>query len=63
MMPLHQIPAANPTPERLGDETQVKTIQTKVNNTLDPAMPVHARIPLRAVPLAAHPSAQHEPRL
>mmetsp|Transcript_13597 Transcript_13597/g.32254 ORF Transcript_13597/g.32254 Transcript_13597/m.32254 type:complete len:134 (-) Transcript_13597:219-620(-) len=38
MMPLPQMPAANPDPERL-DETQVKTIQTKVINKLDPAMP------------------------
>ena len=56
MMPLHQMPAANPNPERLGDETQVKTIQTKVNNKLDAAMPVHARIPLRES-LATQPSA------
>ena len=31
MMPQHQVPAADPDPERL-DETQVKTIQAKVNN-------------------------------
>ena len=42
MMPLHQMPAADPEPERL-DETQVKTIQTKINNKLDPAMPVRMR--------------------
>ena len=42
MMPLHQMmPAANPEPERLPDETSVKTIQTKVNK-LDPAVPVRA---------------------
>ena len=41
MMPLHQMPAANPETERL-DETSVKTIQTKVNNKLDPAVPVRA---------------------
>ena len=39
-MPLHQMPAVNPEPERL-DETSVKTIQTKVNK-LDPAVPVRA---------------------
>ena len=38
-MPLHQMPAANPEPERL-DETSVKKIQPKVNNELDPAVPV-----------------------
>ena len=58
MMPLHQMPAADPEPERL-DETQVKTIQTKVNNQLDPAMPVRTRTPSRAVPYG--PRAQHEP--
>eukprot|EP00964_Phaeocystis_antarctica_P118939 scaffold82663_cov49-Phaeocystis_antarctica.AAC.2 len=41
MMPLHQMPAANPEPERL-DETSVKTIQPKVNSKLDPAVPVRA---------------------
>ena len=40
-MPLHQMPAANPEPERL-DETSVKTIQPKVNSKLDPAVPVRA---------------------
>ena len=39
MMPQHQMLAADPGPERL-DETQVKTIQAKVNSKLDPAMPV-----------------------
>ena len=39
MVPLHQMPAANSDNDRL-DETQVKTIQTKVINKLDPAMPV-----------------------
>ena len=38
-MPLRQMPAANPEPERL-DETSVKTIQPKVNNKLDPTVPV-----------------------
>ena len=60
MMPQHQMmPAADPELERL-DETQVKTIQTKVNNKLDPAMPVRTRTPSRAVPCG--PRAQHEPR-
>ena len=59
MMPQHLMPAANPEPERL-DETQVKTIQTKVDNKLDPAMPVRTRTPSRAVPCG--PRAQHEPR-
>ena len=39
-MPPHQMPAANPEPERLADATSVKTIQTKVNYHLDPAVPV-----------------------
>ena len=39
-MRLHQIPTANPDPERLGDDTPVKTIQPKVNNKLNPAVPV-----------------------
>ena len=30
-MPLHQMPAASPGPERLADDTQVKTIQPKVD--------------------------------
>ena len=48
MIPLHQMPAANPEPERL-DETSVKTIQPKVNNNkLDPAMPVRTRTHRRA---------------
>ena len=61
MMPLHQMPAADPDPERLDEcnEPQVKTIQTKVNNKLDPAMPVRTRMPSRAVPCG--PRAQHEP--
>ena len=59
VMPQHQMmPAVNPEPERL-DETQVKTIQAKVNNKLDPAMPVRTRTPSRAVPCG--PRAQHEP--
>ena len=49
MMPLHQMPAANPDPERL-DETQVKTIQVKTINKLDPAMPVRTHTPSRVVP-------------
>ena len=60
MMPLHQMmPAANPDPKRL-DETQVKTIQAKVNNNLDPAVPVRTRTPSRAIPYG--PRAQHDPR-
>ena len=59
MMPQQMMPAANPDPERL-DETQVKTIQAKVDNKLDPAMPVRTRMPSRAV--ACGPRAQHEPR-
>ena len=59
MTPMHQMPAADPEPERL-DETQVKTIQTKANNELAPAMPVRTRMPSRAVPCG--PRAQHEPR-
>ena len=50
-MPLHQMPAVNPEPERL-DETSVKTIQTKVNNKLDPAVPVRT-LRRRAQSLAA----------
>ena len=65
MMPLHQMPAANPEPERL-DETSVKTIQPKVNNKVDPAMPVHtytvARSPLRPSPARTLPIAQRQPR-
>ena len=52
MVPLHQMPAAEPELERL-DETQVKTIQTKVNSKLDPAMPVRTRTHRRAQSLAA----------
>ena len=48
MMPLHQTPVANPEPERL-DETSVKTIQTKVNNKLDPAVPVRTHTPSRVI--------------
>ena len=59
MMSEHQMPAADPESERL-DETPVKTIQTKVNNKLAPAMPVRMRMPSRAVPCG--PRAQHEPR-
>ena len=43
------MPAANPDTERL-DETSVKTIQTKVNNKLDPAVPVRTHTPSRVVP-------------
>ena len=67
MMPLHQkMPAANPAPERL-DETSVKTIQPKVNNKLDPAVPVRTHTPLRLVPFGpSHaaltpPIAQQQP--
>ena len=45
-MPLHQMPAAT-NPERLGYATPVKTIQTKVNNKLDPAVPVRKQTPSR----------------
>ena len=65
MIPLHQMPAANP--ERM--ETQVKTIQVKCEivktiqvktiNKLDPAMPVHTHTPSRVVPRG--PRVQHEP--
>ena len=58
-MPLHQMPAVTPEPERL-DETSVKTIQTKVNNKLDPAVPVRTRTPSRVVPCGPR-GAQHEP--
>ena len=58
-MPLHQMPTVNPDPERL-DETPVKTIQTKVNNKLDPAVPVRTHTPSRVVSFG--PRAQHEPR-
>ena len=47
MAPLHQMAA-----ERL-DETSVKTIQTKVNNKLDPAVPVRTHIRRRVQSLAA----------
>ena len=50
MIPLHQMPAANPRPEQLY-KSQVKTIQTKVNNKkLDPAVPVRTNTPSRALP-------------
>ena len=50
MMPLHQkMPAADPDPERL-NETSVKTIQPKINNKLDPAVPVRTHTPSRVVP-------------
>ena len=53
MMPLHQkMPGAKPDLERL-DETSVKTIQTKVNDKLDPAVPVRTHTPSRAVPCVA----------
>ena len=53
MMPLHQMPAVNPDPERLADETSVKAILTKVNNKLDPAVPVRTHIRRRVQSLAA----------
>tara|TARA_B100000795_G_scaffold195318_1_gene149490 strand:- start:680 stop:862 length:183 start_codon:yes stop_codon:yes gene_type:complete len=59
MVPLHQMPAANSDNDRL-DETQVKTIQTKVINKLDPAMPVRTHTPWRLV--LCGPRAQYEPR-
>ena len=52
MTPLHQMPAADPETERL-DETQEKTIQTKANSKLEPAMPVRTRTHRRAQSLAA----------
>ena len=55
MIPLHQMPAANPDPERLDDETSVKTIQPKVNNKVDPAMPVH-HTPSRVVSCGPRPT-------
>eukprot|EP00964_Phaeocystis_antarctica_P119341 scaffold83090_cov48-Phaeocystis_antarctica.AAC.1 len=58
-MMLHQIPAADPEPERL-DETSVKAIQTKVNNKLDPAVPVRA---CRRAQRDALRVQQEEPRL
>ena len=48
MTPMHQMPAADPEPERL-DETEVKTIRTKVNNKLDPAVPVRTHTPSRVI--------------
>ena len=51
MVPLHQNmvrPAANPKPGRLDDTHQVKTVQTKVNNKLDPTVPVRTHTPSRA---------------
>ena len=65
-MPLHQMPAASPGPERLADDTQVKTIQPKVK--LDPAMPVRTHTPSRVVPCGPRgaartpPIAQQQPR-
>ena len=59
-MPSHQMPAASPKPERLADEASVKAILTKVNNKLDPAVPVRTHTPSRVVPCS--PRAQHEPR-
>ena len=51
--PSEMMPAdPEPAPERL-DETQVKTIQTKINNKLDPATPVRTRACRRAQSLAA----------
>ena len=48
-MPLHQMPAAN-EPERLGDETPAKTIQTKVNHKINPTVPVLTHTSSRVVP-------------
>ena len=59
-MPPHQMPAASPKPERLADDTSVKAILTKVNNKLDPAVPVRTRTPSRVVPCGPR-GAQHEP--
>ena len=59
-MPGHQMPAAtNADPEWL-DETSVKTMHTKVNNKLDPAVPVRTRTPSRTVPCG--PRAAHDNR-
>ena len=67
-MPPHQMPAANREPER-PHQTQVKTIQTKVNDKLDPTVPVCTHTPSRAVSCSprAHaartpPIAQQQPR-
>ena len=57
MMSPHQMPAANPEPERLGDD---KNIHAKVDNKLDPAVQVRTRMPSGAVPCG--PLAQHRPR-
>ena len=46
-MPPHQVPAANPDPERLKKKTQVKTIQPRVNHKLSPAVPVRRHTPSR----------------
>ena len=54
-----RMPVANPDTERRGNEAQVKAIQTKVNNNLDPAVPVR-RARRRAESLAAL-ARQHEP--
>ena len=67
MMPPHQMPAASPGPERLADDTQVKTIQPKVDHKLDPAVPVRTHTPSRVVPFGpSHaaltpPIAQQQP--
>ena len=53
MMSLRQMPAADPDPERLADDTPVRAIQTKVNNKLDPAVPVRTHIRRRVQSLAA----------
>ena len=63
-MTLHQRPATNPSPKRLDETIQTKVnnkldpIPTKVNNKLDPAVPVRTRTPSRAVPWP-RPRAQH----
>ena len=40
MMSPHQMPAANPEPERLGDE---KNIHARADNNIDPAVPVRTQ--------------------
>ena len=60
MISQHQMPAADPKPERQ-DEPQVKAIQTKINNTLKPAMPVRTRA-RTSRPVPRGPRAQNEPR-
>ena len=61
MVPLHKMPAANPEPERLADETSVKTSRPKVNNKLDPAVPVRTHTPSRVVPFGPSHAALSNP--